>query len=271
MISVIMIHFSNPHLTLQAIESFRRHARCDHEIILIDNASDGSHAVSTHELPDDIMMIRNDSNVGFGAANNLGARRARGDFLLFLNNDTITTADFATHVVGEMQKRPDVGIAGPRIENEDGSFQLSAGNAPSVIQELRDRVLYRRVDAGSSRVRRHAERMFRSTQVVEWVTGAAQFIRAPLFHALDGFDERFFMYFEDKDLCARAREVGWKSLYCAGTSVVHLRGGSIRSDNASSLAMEYRKSQLLYYEKHRPGWEQWFVGQYIKRLKSAKP
>lgn len=271
MISVIMIHFNNPKLTQRAIESFRQHVQCDYEIILVDNTSDASQSLSTDELPNDLVWIRSETNFGFGAANNLGANHARGDILLFLNNDTITTEDFVSRVVHEMEQRPDVGIAGPRIENEDGSFQLSAGNAPSLIQELQDRILYRLVDTGSVRARRHAERKFRKTQIVEWVTGAALFIRASLFQNLHAFDEGFFMYFEDKDLCMRAKAAGWKSLYCAEASIVHLRGGSIRSDNSSFLTTEYRKSQLLYYRKHRPVWEQWCVAQFIKRMKGVKP
>ncbi|MFM7373510.1 MAG: glycosyltransferase family 2 protein, partial [Sphaerospermopsis kisseleviana] len=92
--------------------------------------------------------------------------------------------------------------------------------------------------------------------------GAALFIRADLFHSLGGFDENFFMYFEESDLCQRVKNKGYKILYTPQVSLIHIRGHSVNKI-ANKMVVEYRLSQIYYYKKHRPLWERLILRVYL--------
>jgi len=262
MLSVIILQYNNSALTVNAIRSLREQIDRDHEIILVDNASREVERQRIPELFSDVLYIQNETNEGFGKANNRAARQAKGDILLFLNNDTIATSDFVSPVMEAFSGDSSIGIIGPRMRNRDETFQLSCGSLPSFVQELQDKVVYRLVGENLS-ARRFYERKFSVLQEVEWVTGAALFIRKDLFFTVGGFDEEFFMFFEDKDLCFRARGAGKIVLYDPIPSLVHLKGGSTTSETASFIERTYRKSQEYYYRKHRPVIEQLLLRVYL--------
>jgi hypothetical protein len=263
-LSVIVLQFGGSEMTLRAVETFRRHCRLPHELLVVDNGSPDPRDREALDRLENVQRLRLPENRGFGAGNNAAAREARGEFLLFLNNDTVTDLDFASEVVEAMRADPAVGIASPALRNADGTAQLSCGDLPSIGREAIDRFLYRAVDRGASWGLRHARRMAARTRAVEWVGGAAMFLRADLFRSLGGFDEGYFLYFEDKDLCARARRAGRRVLYCAGTSVVHLRGGSAGFKPSREIRTIYRASQRRFYDRHRPPWERWLLRLYQK-------
>lgn len=265
MISLIIVQYNNGWMTRRAIDSFQRHYHGDHEVILVDNASTDAESREILSPSDSFRVIANEKNLGFSVANNQGAREAKGDVLLFLNNDTVTNMDFVSPVLHQFTVRQDIGIIGPRVNNEDGSLQLSCGKLPSVTREAIDKVIYKLMDVHNPLVRKYAERKFRKRQLVEWVTGAALFIRKVLFSRLGGFDEEMFMFFEDKDLCARALQHSAKILYFPDVSVTHVRGATsvtLRSDAIRSI---YRRSQLHYYDKHRSALEQILLRVYLAR------
>ena len=270
MLSVILVQHNNVGLTKQAIESFRAAVQTESEIILVDNASTEAQARTTFVNEQSVECIFNNENLGFGKANNLAAGKARGDILLFLNNDTISTMDFVTPVLKEFKDDASLGIAGPRLLNADGSFQLSGGDLPTIAVEARDKIVYGLVDRKNTAVREYAERQSLRNRKVEWVTGAALFIRAELFKRLGGFDERFFMFFEDKDLCLRARKEGSSVRYIPEASVVHLRGGSTGGLSKRIKAI-YRNSQKAYYEKHRPWHERFLLNAYLSITSEEGP
>ncbi|MBI4417892.1 MAG: glycosyltransferase family 2 protein, partial [Ignavibacteriales bacterium] len=195
-------------------------------------------------------------------ANNRAAAQARGDILLFLNNDTVTTGDFVTPVLREFDADPALGVVGPMLANRDGTFQLSSGLLPTVRVECVDKVLYSLLRRRWGPAMRYAERARRG-RTVQWVTGAALFIRSDVFRQLGGFDERFFMFFEDKDLCARALRKGYRVKYVSTPSLTHLGGGS-SGTRREEIEKIYRQSQIVYYEKHRPKVEQAFMKVYLR-------
>lgn len=260
MVSIVIVQYNNPDLTKQCISSLRKHCPIPHEIILVDNNSENPDARVLEKEIAKIRFIQSRVNDGFGKGNNTGAAIARGNILLFLNNDTITEENFFTPINEMFETDSSIGIVGPRLSNRDHSLQLSAGSLPSIVNEMKDKILYRYYEAGHPFAVRRARKQFSVTQEVEWVTGAALFIRRGLFERLKGFDEGFFMFFEDKDLCLRARSLGAKVMYSAGTSLVHLRGASA-GDATDDI---YRKSQMRYYEKHRNCLEQMILKNYLR-------
>lgn len=264
MISVIILQYNNFHYTKEAIESFRKFHPDVHEIILVDNGStDPGWKDSINHLTD-LKLIRLENNLGFGPANNVAAKIATGDILLFLNNDTVTSGSYLKEIENEFVNNPEIGIIGPRIYNPDGSLQLSFGKFPSIKVELVDKVLYRLIDKKNKTAIKYFEKKYSVKQFTRWVTGAALFIRKNLFLSLDGFDESFFMYFEDKELCKRVSDSGHKILYFPEVSLIHLRGGSATGPKKKFLDLMYRKSQVYYYSKHRNNFEQILLKLYLK-------
>jgi N-acetylglucosaminyl-diphospho-decaprenol L-rhamnosyltransferase len=262
-LSIIIVNYNGLELTRNCLLSIAKiEIACLYEIILVDNAStDDSVARIAVEFPQ-IKMIASTENKGFGYANNVGAREAKGRYLFFLNNDTLLTTDFLSPAVAYLDVHAVVGILGPKLLNADGTFQLSAGRLPGIAREMKDKILYF-LDRRSKNVRKHLEQRYSSMQAVEWVTGAALFIRASVFTYLDGFDEHFFMFFEDKDLCKRCLDHSMQIIYHPQLSLIHLRGGSVNEHTRSLVSQYYRQSQNYYYQKHRSSFEQTILAWYL--------
>ncbi len=262
MISVILVQHNNGRMTLDAITSLRRFHAGGFEIIVVDNAStDGSESLLRKE--GERIKILQRPNRGFGAANNMAAAGAQGDVLLFLNNDTLCTGEYVKGVEQGFAADPHMGILGPRLNNTDGTLQLSAGRLPTFWGEIGEKLIYAGERRKSKQVLNAAGKFFSRRREVGWVTGAALFIRRELFRELGGFDERMFMYFEDKDLCARAAMQGARVIFDPQFAMVHLKGGSSPGGMSPSLKREYRKSQLIYYSVHRPAYEQTLLRAYL--------
>jgi GT2 family glycosyltransferase len=146
-----------------------------------------------------------------------------------------------------------VAIVGPRIVDRRGRAELSVGAMMSPWAELRQKVLGRGHDRGVWPFTTIVDRLSRRTRPVDWVSGACLLIRRGDLAAAGGFDERFFMYAEDVDLCASVRARGRLVLFAADTEVAHLRGRSVASA-AQATQEAYRRSQIAFYAKHHPRW-----------------
>ncbi len=237
MISVVIVQYNHPDLTKRAVETLRLHHRGECEIIVVDNGSPAAGVRAATEQITGCTVIFSPANAGFGAANNRGARASHGELLLFLNNDTLVRTEILPQIESHFAGSPSCGAAGLQLINADGTVQYSTGKFPTVWSEWRmsrRHNLYRREDT----VRR------------DWVSGAAMVVRRTVFEEVGGFDERYFMYFEDVDLCARIRAAGHEIHYIPAISVEHLRGGSQPGGIPPSVQIEYRRSQLLYYSRH---------------------
>ena len=200
------------------------------EVLVVDDAStDGSPDFVAERFPG-VRILHSDVNRGFGATANLGLRNADGAVRIVLNSDARVSAAAVESLV-EAFHDPAVGVAGPRLVFSDGSHQVSAARFPRpasiiagsfLLNDVFHRVFGRRLpwELGMSRAE-HAR-----DQEVDWVMGACIAIRDACFEATDGFDEGYFMYVEETDLCWRARQLGWKIRFVAGAEVVHVGGGS---------------------------------------------
>jgi hypothetical protein len=264
MISVILVQYNNAALTLQAVHTLRQHHDHGFEILVVDNASTDGSRERVREISRDAVIIENRENIGYGAANNIAASRAHGDILFFLNNDTISTRGYLEAAEQEFEAEPTIGILGPRLLNEDGTFQLSAGWLPSFSREIVEKFLYGAIRKDLRIVQRSVETFFLRRRDVGWVTGAALFIRKGIFDRIGGFDEGMFMYFEDKDICARVWEAGMRVVYDPLLSLVHLKGGSSPDSLSPFLRNVYRSSQRRYYQVHRPTYEKVLLNVYLR-------
>ena len=263
-ISIIIVHFKVPDFLQRALRSLRQAQLYDQsEIIIIDNASQDSSKLSILEEFPEVQWIALKSNIGFGKACNVGAQCASGTYLLFLNPDTLISENTLSESVRFLRERPDVGLMGPKILNSDGSLQVSCRRSfptPSVA-------FYRL--AGLSRLFPKSKRFGRynlsflapdQSSEVDAVSGSFMFMPLALFQEIGGFDETFFMYGEDLDICYRVKEKGYKVWYNPLTQIVHFKGRS-----SSKMSMRSRKwfyeAMLIfsrkYSRKHKsylPGW-----------------
>ncbi len=263
MISVIMVQHNNAELSKEAIRSLKDFHGEGYEIILVDNGSANNNMHDLRCKFPNVQVIKNEENIGFGSANNVAAKVAKGEILFFMNNDTVCKSEFLSSITREFAGRPEVGIIGPKLLNTDGSLQLSSGRLPTFWGEIADKVLYRLVERRVKLIQRYIDWKFSQMQPVGWVTGAALFIRKELFMQIGGFDEKMFLYFEDKDLCLRAASSGNIVFYYPTACLVHLKAGSSKGDILHFTQKMYRKSQLWYYQKHRPPLERLLLKMYL--------
>jgi len=231
------------------------------EVIVVDNGSgDGTQAMVAEEFPR-IRLIQSQENLGFGRANNLGARAATGRALLLLNSDCDLQPKALVTMLGVLDQDPSLGGVLCRLLNSDGSLQPSVHQSfPSpwsmagdlfFLSSLRYAV-YRNA-ALHPWLLRSTLRAHSLAHDVAWGGGACMLIRRDVFEAVGGFDERFFMYCEDMDLCKRIREAGYRLRYLPDASAIHHWGKSTAQLPAPMLREAYR-SRVYYFEKHFPGW-----------------
>ena len=263
-LSVIVLSWNTRELLANCLESLQCQAGdLALEAIVADNASeDGSREMVRARFPK-VKLVVNSTNVGFGAGNNAAAPHATGRYVLFLNSDTVVTEGALGRLVRFADSSPDIGIVGPKLLNGDGSLQYSCRRYPNLGAGF-----FRSTPLGRlfPKNRFAADYMMTdwdhaSPRDVDWVSGAALMIRRSLIDQIGCFDEAFYMYCEDVDLCWRANHAPlpgsyaansqktWRVVYYPDSEIYHFIGKS--SDQAPTrMTYEFHKSQYLFYKKH---------------------
>ena len=261
LVSILIVNYNGGTVVLDCLRSLYTHLRSlPYEVIVVDNASqDGSPDAIAAQFPQ-VRLLRHPENVGFGQGNNIAATQARGEFLWLLNSDTRLTDDSLPALITQLKADPHIGILGPKLLNPDGSFQFSISESISILGEWRTQRLVRQSYEPQSRA--ELASTYNTLQAVAIVRGAAMVMRRALFEQMGGFDATFFMYFEESDLCQRVRLEGFQVIYMPTVSLIHLGSYSI-NQQPNRMALEYRRSQLYYYRKHRPLWEQLILRLYL--------
>jgi len=239
------------------------------EVLVVDNASeDGSREMVASLFPQ-VRLIVNSTNIGFGAGNNSALADAKGRYLLFLNSDTVVTEGAFSAMVAFADSSPDIGILGPKLLNGDGSLQYSCRRYPNLGAGFFRSTLLGRLFPRNrfSNDYLMTDWDHASPRDVEWVSGAALMIRRTLVDQIGCFDEDYYMYCEDVDLCWRANHAEfrepaqaavpsegagnrhWRVVYFPHAIIYHLIGKS--SDQAPTrMTYEFHRSQYLFYKKH---------------------
>jgi GT2 family glycosyltransferase len=234
---------------LACLESLRG-VRLPLEAIVVDNASaDGSAEAARRRFPTATVLAET-TNLGFARASNRGWRRASGAHVLFLNSDAELRPGALEALVRLLDARPDVGIVGPRTRNSDGTLQVACGLPLTPFGEWRQGRLVEGVRRRDPRALAELEARCAREHEPAWVSGACLVARRETLIALGGFDERFFLYEEDVDLCRRAWRAGFRVVHTPEAEVVHHQGRSMARAAASHVRYEYDRSHLLYYAKH---------------------
>lgn len=228
------------------------------EVIIADNGSDPDQRNSLQSAYPSVVWHSMGRNSGFSAACNAGARLAQSDKLLFLNPDTTVRPQALLALVLALESTQYAGaILGCSIRDADGSVQLSCRRFPDWRTFVAGRFsLLTRLLPGNSWSSDYLMTDFdhQSIHKVDWISGAAMAMSRRTFDRLRGFDERFFLYFEDVDICNRAEALGIGTYYFPEARVEHLIGGS--SEQIPFRALAYRhRSMWTYYKRHcRTGW-----------------
>ena len=253
-ISVVIVNYKVPFYLHQTLRSLRHAALYDQsEIIVVDNASrDDSREVVLKDFPE-VEWIALKENVGFGKACNVGARNAHGRYVLFLNPDTMVSDNTLEACVNFMEQHPQAGIMGPKVLNADGTLQVSCHRSfPTPLVTFYHMIGLSRLFPKSRRFGRYNLTYLdpAETVQVDAVSGAFIFMPLQLFWDIEGFDERFFMYGEDLDLCARVREKGLEVWYHPGADVIHFKGRSSCKHSLRARAAFYQ-AMILFSRKYQ--------------------
>ena len=245
--SVVVVNYASWPFTVRCVESLYATGYEDFEVVIVDNDRP-----EPPEMPHPVRLIRNPRNVGFARACNQGIAASKGDLVVLINPDTAVKGDFFRRVEDFFDEHPSVGVAGPRVLDPDGSLQLTARRELSMISGLLGRTsLLTQLFKGSSLVKNQFPSVPESSPhptAVDWVAGACMILRRRTLEEIGTLDERFFMYFEDADLCRRARGAVWSVYYLPEVEVVHQAGASSRSRPRA--IWNLHKSAFLYHRKH---------------------
>lgn len=254
LISFIIVNFRTPDLVLQCVRSILEHTGSHpYEIIVVDNASGDDSLERLGRVPQ-ISLIANARNLGFGAANNRGARVAKGKYLFFLNSDTYLLNNAATIFYDFMEdgQHRDVGCCGGNLLDQSMQKQVSFGNFPSLAEACSQLGFYRLYRAY------YAERLAIGVtcqgvepRSVDYISGADMFFRSEVFHMLGGFDEDFFLYFEEAELSYRMQRRGFRSVVLPSVPIVHLERGSQQGTGhpSETKTVHFERSRQLYFKK----------------------
>jgi hypothetical protein len=258
--SVIVVSYNTRELTARCLEAlFENGPASDMEVFVVDNDSgDGSAGMVAERFPR-VRLIANTVNAGFAAANNQAYAQSGGEFVFLLNPDALILPGSMETCLDFMAGTPDCGMCGGRIMNPGGAMEPSARRFPTALAKLFTlsglAAKFPRSSIFGSGDFTNAD--LDSPLEVDWVPGTFTCIRREMLEQIGFFDERFYLYYEETDLCLRAMRNGWKVFYLPGAAVEHEGGasGKKRTDKAfdtgGSQVMSFRmRSELLYHRKN---------------------
>jgi GT2 family glycosyltransferase len=258
-LSIILVNFNTKNLLQQCLRSIYASKFLDEfEVIVVDNNSNDSSLDMVNNNFTQVKIIKNKKNVGFGRANNQGAKVAKGKWLLFLNSDTVVMPN-ALHLSLEAaktltQNRNKPIVLGCKLLNRDHSTQPSAGYFPTLRRVVAQMFFIDDLPLINRFLKPYQQtnvRFYEKKHEVDWVTGAFLLLPKTIFQDVQGFDESIFMYGEEVDLCYRLKQRGAEVFYMPEPVVFHYKGASSRDGFAAAVAGEYKGLSTLY-QKYFP-------------------
>ncbi|CAG9169605.1 N-acetylglucosaminyl-diphospho-decaprenol L-rhamnosyltransferase [Cupriavidus pampae] len=254
-IDIVIVNWSSGTQLLEAMQSLQQHAGGEiASVAIVDNASIDNSLELVAERSDwnfPIHFVRNKENRGFGAACNQGARTGQAEFILFLNPDTLAYPQSLATPLAYMQRpeNANVSVTGIQLIDESDHIQRACARFPTLGMFAAAAVGLDRLPWMRDCRHHMTDWDHTTTREVDHVIGAFYLIRRNVFEALEGFDERFFVYLEDLDLSLRVRRAGGRIVFLADAQAFHAGGGTSRQIKATRLFYSLR-SRLLYGFKH---------------------
>jgi GT2 family glycosyltransferase len=231
-LSIIIVNYKTPELVRDCVKSIKKHTTgIKYEVIVMDNSI---------------------NNIGFTKANNLGLKKAKGEYVLFLNSDTYIDSNVLSGMVKWMETNPKIGISTCKLKNRDGSPQTTGGYFPTLPRVLMWMTIQDLPFMDNLFSQFHPHKNKNKAYELDWVTGAFLLIRREVLNEIKGFSEDYFMYGDDVDLCFRAKKLGFEVWFNPEFSITHYGGAS--SVKEFPLLSEY-KGVKIFYKKYYPKWQ----------------
>jgi len=261
MVSVVIVSYNTQEILRNCLEALFEHSKgVAMEVFVVDNDShDGSAAMVKNDFPS-VMLITNHENLGFAAANNQAFALARGRYIILLNPDAYIRPLSLEHSIAFMDRTPMCGLCGGKIISPEGRLEPSARRFPSALSKLLTMSGLRGTFAHSPIVNYHEFGGFAHDKPMEvdWVPGTFTIVRKKMLDEIGYFDERFYIYYEETDLCMRAKKAGWTIYFIPDAEVMHIGGASSKTrkdktfDNKAAQVLIFRmRSEWLYYRKNK--------------------
>ena len=237
--------------TVNSLQSDTVHGSLSTELLVVDNASrDGTVEMVRAEFPS-AHVIANSANLGFTRANNQALAIAQGRYLFLLNPDTELKPGALQTLYDFAEAHPRVGILGPQLFYGDGSRQSSRRRFPTLATAFLESTLLQEWFPRNRVLTHYYLRDTRddAIQPVDWINGAAMFVRRDVYDQIGGLDERFFMYSEELDWCYRAKRAGWEIVYLPTAQVIHYEGKASEQVVAAR-DIYFHSSKVAYFRKY---------------------
>ncbi|MFA7360684.1 MAG: glycosyltransferase family 2 protein [Candidatus Kapaibacterium sp.] len=251
--SVIIINYKQKDFILNCVESIKENLKCSFEIIIVNNSPEDD--LSTLKG----VTIINNLNKGFSQANNLAANHAQGNYLLFLNSDTVLKKDFSQGFLTDFKDK-EFGAAGLGLVYPDGRYQLSYWNENKFFNEIKNKKIEKEFKNKYQVVTKEYNDIIKE---VDWVSGAALIMKKDIFEGIKGFDEDYFLFYEDADLCKRLKLKGDNIYFYPFDGLIHYKGENVNKTFLTDTYYYSKKSQLLYYKKHNSLYERTLLRIYL--------
>lgn len=247
-LSIIIVNWNTKDLLIRCLDSLLTQGyKGEHEIWVVDNASsDGSTEIIRNYSPN-VNLIAIDENVGFGAANNLAIRQSKGKYIWLLNPDTEVKPGAITALTQFMDENSSTGAAGSKYLNPDGSLQASCYPFPTLSREFWR--LFHLDKLWTFGIYNQNQWNQNEPREVDVLQGASLLLRKKSLDQIGLFDEDYFMYTEEVDLCYRLKKAGWQLFWVPKSEVIHY-GGQSTQQAASNMFISLYKTKLIFFNKH---------------------
>lgn len=263
-LSIVIVNYNTAPLLFNCLCSiYENFPKPEWEIIVVDNNSLDHSVEMLREKFKQVQIINNKVNAGFAAANNQGAAQSSGEYVLFLNSDTLVCPQSLPKMIEFMAGHEKVGAMGPLLIGPAGKIiQMSWGWHPSFFGEMLQKYFTPENVQQSKLVNTLVKLLQKKVRPVAHVAGAGLLVRQKAFAAAGGFDQNLALYFEEPDLCYRLSQAGWKIVFNPEIKIVHLLGQTAQNIWQKKKLI-YRQSQLYFYRKHASFWERACLVNYL--------
>lgn len=258
-LSIIILNYKMKGLVKNCIKSvFESELNIPFEIIVVDNNSNDSIEEMLKEKFPEVKLIKSEKNLGMGAGNNLGIKEAKGKYILILNPDIFVFTDSIKKIIEKIKADKKIGLVSPKLLNPDKTLQYTCYRWHNLSTPI-----FRRTPLGNfSFAQKELDRFLMADwthdeeKEVDWIQGSCLLIPKDVIDQVGAFDDRFFMYFEDTDLCRRISQAGYKIVYYPESEVIHLHrrqsaDGNVLSSLFNKMTRVHITSWLKYLWKWR--------------------
>ena len=237
-LSIIIVNYNGVIYLKNCIDSIKKHTKgINYEIIIVDNAStDNSVSLIKENYGNDVILIPSETNLGFSKGNNVGAKNATGDYILLLNNDTVIQDDLI--LAFEKLQEANVGALGIKMFGKNKEYRNSVGYFPNPLRLLKLYKLYK-MDEGFAK-----GDFSKNSYEVNWIEASFLIVKKNVWDLIEGFDEDYFMYVEDIDLCKKIHLMNFRVIYLPSLKYIHFGGYNVSREGY------LKKGFKTYSKKH---------------------